>query len=165
MGEVGTTGLPRPPGLIEVDRVLDIGPGLRPMGWYKPKLHICVEPYDAYASRLRTAGYQVMQLTAQAALCILRPGEIDAIYMLDMIEHMTRLEGEAVLDAAIALQPKQIVVATPVGFYPQEGDAWGLGGDYWQRHRSGWMPHDFPGWAISYYDNGTKQRGFVAVKS
>lgn len=162
MGEVGISGLPRPVGLIEVDVVMDIGAGLRPMGWYKPWRHICVEPYTPYARLLERAGYYTVNMTAGAALCAQKPGFVQAIYLLDVIEHMTRLEGEAVLQAALDLKPKQIIVATPVGFYPQEGDAWGLGGEYWQRHRSGWTPEDFPGWGIEYYDNGTAQRGFIA---
>lgn len=163
MGEVGVSGLPRPLGVLEVDTVLDIGAGLRPMGWYKPAQHICVEPFLPYAALLRTAGYTVIQLSALAALYMQSLPQVDAIYMLDVIEHMDRLEGEAVLQAAQDLKPKQIIVATPVGFLKQEGDAWGLGGEYWQRHRSGWVPEDFPGWTISRYDNGTKQQGFVAI--
>ncbi len=73
------------------------------------------------------------------------------IYLLDAIEHMTRPAGELVLKLAKALGPKQIVVFTPKGFLPQEGDAWGLGGEEWQRHRSGWKPEDFPGWYIEEY--------------
>jgi hypothetical protein len=162
VGEVGISGLPRPEGLIEVDTVLDIGAGLRPMGWYKPKYHACAEPYQPYAQRLSDAGYPVFLLPAMAMLTRSQPGDFDAIYLLDVIEHMERLEGEAVIRAALELKPKQIIVATPNGFYPQEGDAWGLGGEYWQRHRSGWTPADFPGWTISFYDNGANG-GFVAV--
>lgn len=151
--------LPRPEGLIEVDTVLDIGAGLRPMNWYKPKRHICVEPHWAYADRLEKAGYETWRATAREALgALASPGTVDAVYLLDVIEHMTRSRGEDVLRLARELRPKQIVVFTPVGFMPQEGDAWKLGGEYWQRHRSGWMPRDFPHWAISYYS-----RGFVAV--
>lgn len=165
MGEVGVSELPRPEGLIEVGTVLDIGAGLRPMGWYKPKRHICVEPFEPYASRLHAAGYEVVPLPAISALVRAIQGDVDAIYLLDVIEHMHRLEGEAVLQMAYGLKPKQVVVSTPNGFYPQEHDAWGLGGEYWQRHRSGWTPDDFPTWTISYYDNGTQQGGFTAVSS
>lgn len=155
--------LPRPEGLIEVHTVLDIGAGIRPVGWYKPKLHICVEPFEPYAQALRGAGYSVWGMTAIEALDLAFGGPpIDAIYMLDVIEHMTRGAGERALGMARALKPRQIVVSTPVGFLAQHGDAWGMGGEHWQEHRSGWTPDDFPGWAISYYDNG-HGRGFTAV--
>jgi hypothetical protein len=160
VAQVTYSGLPRPEGIIEAETVLDIGPGIRPMGWYKPKNHICVEPYGPYADMLEAAGYEVWRQTAEQALQC--DAWFDAIYMLDVIEHMTREEGEAVLDLAVG-RGAQIVVATPNGYLPQHGDAWDMGGEYWQEHRSGWVPADFPGWRISYYDNGTRQRGFVAI--
>ncbi len=158
------SGLPRPAGLIEGDTVLDIGAGLRPMPWYTPKRHVCVEPHPPYADRLKAAGYEVWCETALSAIETIKswvPGSIDAIYMIDVIEHMTREQGMDVLKVLAWLEPKQIVVFTPHGFLPQEGDAWGLGGEHWQRHRSGWKPADFPGWAIEHY-NGMQ---FFAVRT
>lgn len=153
MTGVEMSGCPRPEGLIEVGTVLDIGAGLRPMGWYKPKRHICIEPHRPYAERLKAAGYEVWNETAAAALeCVLTwPRQsIGAVYMLDVIEHMTRAEGERILRLLSWLEAKQIIVFTPKGFMEQSHDAWNLGGEHWQTHRSGWLPADFPGWAISY---------------
>lgn len=151
--KVEVSGVPRPEGLIEVDTVLDIGAGLRPMGWYKPKRHICVEPHPPYAERLKAAGYEVWCETAQSALdCVLTWPEqsINAVYMLDVIEHMTRAEGEQILRLLPWLEAKQIIVFTPKGFMEQKHDAWNLGGEHWQTHRSGWLPADFPNWRISF---------------
>lgn len=168
MAEVGPSQLPRPAGLIEVDCVLDIGVGLRPMVWFTPKCYyICVEPHGPYADKLEAAGYvNVWRRTALETLQALNDthGNYPAgIYLLDVIEHMEREEGEKVLQLAKALKPLQIVVSTPVGFFAQHGDAWGMGGEHWQEHRSGWEPSDFPGWTISYYDNGAPRGGFTAV--
>jgi hypothetical protein len=163
MAEVGPSQLPRPAGLIEVDKVLDIGVGLRPMGWYVPKKYVCAEPYEGYAEKLRAAGFNVVPLTALDMLKGTLPGDFDAIYLLDVIEHMERIEGLRVLELAFETKPKQVVVSTPNGFLAQHGDAWGLGGEYWQEHRSGWTPADFPGWTISLYDNGAQCGGFTAV--
>jgi hypothetical protein len=162
MAEVKFSQLPRPAGLIEVESVLDIGAGLRPMGWYVPERHVCVEPHPPYADVLEAAGYETWRVNARDGLR-LAGVEFDAIYLLDVIEHMDKEEGELVLRLARNRSPNQIVVATPVGFLAQEGDVWGMGGEYWQKHRSGWVPDEFPGWAISYYDNGAPQRGFIAV--
>lgn len=158
---VGHSGLPRPAGLIEVDTVLDIGAGIRPIGWYKPRRHICVEPHPPYAAMLKDAGYEVWCETAMLALeCVLTwpQQSINAVYLLDVIEHMTRVEGEKLLRLIPHLEPKQIIVFTPNGFLPQEHDAWNMGGEHWQTHRSGWTPADFPGWAISFYE-----KNFVAI--
>jgi hypothetical protein len=139
---------PRPHGLIECNRVLDIGAGIRPMGWYEPRTHMCIEPHRPYAEQLWLAGYNAICDHALHALRFVHPGDYEAIYMLDMIEHLDREHGKQLLQAVYHLHPKQIVVFTPYGFLPQSGDAWDMGGDFWQEHRSGWMPKDFPGWDI-----------------
>ena len=146
--------LPAPQGLLHGYDILDIGAGLRPMPWYTPERHICVEPHAPYAERLERAGYEVWCMTAATALRRSVVGSFDAIYLLDVIEHMDREQGEYVIELAKALKPEQIVLFTPDGFWPQEGDAWGLGGEEWQRHRSGWTPADFPGWKIEHWNAG-----------
>lgn len=147
--------LKRPHALQELPTVVDVGAGLRPMQWFKPWRHVCIEPHSPYADRLRGAGYIVVNETAEAGLKHLRPGTIDAIYLLDVIEHMERSEGHRIIALALAAQPLQIVLYTPNGYLEQEGspDPWGaeFGGDLWQKHRSGWTPADFPGWEIELY--------------
>lgn len=139
--------LPEPEGLVAVDRVFDIGAGIRPINWGKPKQHICVEPHGPYAAVLRTAGYQVVEAEA---LDFVRSVVLNGagVYLLDVIEHMERAQGETLLEILNHSVASQIVVYTPNGFRPQEGDVWGLGGEHWQKHRSGWVPEDFPGWDI-----------------
>ena len=151
--------LPRPRGLVNYSSVLDVGAGVRPIDWYAAELHICVEPHAPYAQRLLENGYRVVQATAKDALKLVVPGTFEAIYMLDVIEHMERDEGLEVIQLMLAAQPKQIVIYTPNGFLEQNGpDPWGMGGESWQQHRSGWHPHDFEGWDISYF-----HRGFTAL--
>ncbi len=158
--------LPRPKGLIECDYVADIGAGIRPFNWYKPKRLICVEPYRPYVEKLRSANYDVIPDTAIiflsdtyiAAEDIAKenPGFtlLDSIYMLDVVEHMEKEEGQECLDLAMKVAEKQVVIFTPNGFVEQTEDEWGLGGEYWQTHRSGWTPDEFPGWDISFFDEG-----------
>lgn len=139
--------LKRPPGLVECPLVLDVGAGIRPMTWYAPARHVCVEPFPPYAEVLARHGFEVWPETAEAALS--RPDVVaDAIYFLDVLEHMTPATGRRVVALAQAVARVQIVVFTPYGFLAQTRDAWGLGGDAWQTHRSGWTPADFPGWRI-----------------
>lgn len=150
--------LKRPKGLIEVDTVLDVGAGIRPMQWYKPKRHVCLEPHQPYASVLDGNGYNVHQGTAWAYLSM--TNEMwDAIYFLDVIEHMNKTVGRNVLVLAAEKAKTQVIVYAPFGFVEQEGDAWGMGGEHWQAHRSGWMPEDFEGWDIER--NG--KEGFFAI--
>lgn len=151
--------LPRPKGLIECDTLIDVGAGIRPMNWYQPKEHICVEPHDQYADRLEKAGYKVLRQTAMEALSVERSGH--AVYLLDVIEHMEKDEALEVIELA-KRGAVQVVVFTPYGFMKQDHDVWGLGGHHWQTHRSGWMPEEFPGWYTERY-GWPPFEGFYAV--
>ena len=143
----------RPDGLIECDSVLDIGAGIRPMNWYAPHNHTCVEPYEPYAKILKQHGYATWVGTALDILSYDWPeaAKFEAIYLLDVIEHMEKEQGLEVIEKAELQSTKQIVIYTPTGFMAQEGDSWGLGGDEWQKHRSGWLPEEFPGWDIQFH--------------
>lgn len=154
--------LRRPPGLIECPVVYDFGVGIRPMNWYTPERYVCVEPYSPYCEILEKAGYEVRQGTALTVLQ--KQPHMDAAYFLDSIEHMEKDEGLEVIRLAKELVTTQIVVFTPRGFLEQTEDAWGYGGHYWQTHRSGWMPKDFPGegWTFRMRTPEAK-KGFTAV--
>lgn len=146
-----------PDGLIECDSVIDVGAGIRPFAWYEPARHICIEPSEVYAEILENEGFDVVR---GKAIDVLGDMSADAVYLLDVIEHMDFEEGWDVLKLAKKVAERQVVVYTPVGFQPQEGDAWGLGQDEWQKHRSGWIPEDFPGWRVQRIGG---KRGFFAI--
>lgn len=129
--------------------ILDIGAGIRPVDWFKAKKHICIEPHHEYASWLRNNGYEVIERTAQEAIDEIET--VDSIFLLDVIEHLEKHEGQNLLRAAMRKARQQVIVFTPIGFHEQsysEGDkdAWGMNGTHWQTHRSGWMPDEFHGW-------------------
>lgn len=156
---------PRPKALAEHPTVVDIGPGIRPMNWYRPERHICVEPFKPYADELRAAGYEVVEETAEQYLPKLMrlPGRV-LVCLLDVVEHMTQDVGDRViLTLQNVIQPTQTCVITPYGFLPQEGDAWGMGGDEWQKHRSGYTPQNFRGWKIEEYEGLAPHKFFSAV--
>lgn len=155
MGIVDHT-LPAPKGLLQVQVILDVGVGIRPVRWYRPTRHICIEPFEPYCRILRTAGYEVVQATASDALRELRG---DAVYLLDVIEHMEKPVGLEVLELAKQAARYQVVVYTPNGFRAQSRDVWGLGGDEWQTHRSGWTPEEFEGWDVECF----LEEGFFAL--
>lgn len=146
--------LERPPGLIECRTVLDVGAGVRPMQWYKPRRHVCIEPYQPYVDVLSAVfdeGLRVYDVLVGTALEGLRyfaarRETFEAIYLLDVIEHMEKADGCLALRLAKQIATKQIVVFTPNGFKEQTRDAWGYEGHEWQTHRSGWTADDFPDW-------------------
>lgn len=130
--------------------VLDVGAGIRPQSVVRADETACIEPHGPYADRLEAQGYSVIRRTAVEALA--DSANVDTVVLLDVIEHMDKPEGLRVLQLARQIA-MQVVVFTPIGFIPQEGDAWGMGGEHWQKHRSGWLPEEFEGWTI-LEDNG-----------
>ena len=145
--------------IIPGDVVLDVGCGIKPQAYFKPRLHICCEPWGEYVRvlqkrRLDSPEITVIQDTAQHAVKAFRDKSVDSIFLLDLIEHLDRPDGERLLAECNRIARRQVVLFTPLGFCPQEyrrgdTDAWGLHGGSWQTHRSGWTPDDFDGsWQI-----------------
>lgn len=137
--------------IIPCDRLIDIGPGIRPFDGFKAKTHLCIEPHKEYADILSGQGYPVMLATGFKALPLLHNFEV--ILFIDVIEHMFKEDGLVCLKYAMTIATKQIIVFTPLGFMEQkigeDGlDAWGLHGGHWQTHKSGWTPDEFQGWGI-----------------
>jgi hypothetical protein len=145
--------------IVPANVVLDIGCGIRPQTWVSPRVHVCCEPWAEYATWLATdpqaaLGRVVVHATGQAFTRLLPDASVDSVFLLDVIEHLEREDGVALLRQCERIARRQIVVYTPLGFLRQEyeegdTDAWGLHGGAWQRHRSGWLPADFgAGWTV-----------------
>ena len=58
----------------------------------------------------------------------------DAVVAFDLIEHLSKSEGNALLKAMERISRKKIIVFTPNGYLHQSA----LGGNPFQIHRSGW---------------------------
>lgn len=135
------------------DVVLDIGCGLRPQGFFRPAVHLLCEPHEEYVSLLEDAlvdepGAVVLRSRAQELLPLLPDRSVDSVFLLDVVEHLSKTDGRELLSECERVARCQIVVFTPLGFLPQtyaagERDAWGFEGREWQTHRSGWAPSDF----------------------
>jgi hypothetical protein len=153
------------PGLIRrnvmhASVALDIGCGIRPQTLVWPDFHICVEIHDEYVKYLQercsaSPRYLVLHSSWKDALRIMPSRSVDTVFALDFIEHLTKGEGFDFLAQAERVARRQVILYTPLGYFPQsyeapdETDRWGMHGGYWQTHRSGWTPEDFPaGWEI-----------------
>lgn len=134
---------------------VDIGTGIRPHDLVNAAIYICCEPYAEYVDVLKQKVedradkiYVVEQKTWGEALECLTGICVDTVFLIDVIEHLTKDEGEVLLRRTESIARQQIVIFTPLGFVAQhslEGgkDAWGLSGADWQEHKSGWKPEDF----------------------
>lgn len=142
----------------ETDVVLDVGCGIVPQEFFRPRFRILMEPWQEYVDVLRfryaeDPSVLVLRQLAQEGLRAFADGSVDTVFMLDLIEHMEKDVGRQVLVEAARVARQQVIVFTPYGFHANDAqdeqsglDAWGLHGTEMQKHRSGWLPEDFPGW-------------------
>lgn len=136
-----------------VHTVVDVGSGIRPQTLVPTRVHICVEPHKPYIERLRNEVKQdrdwvFLTATWEDVLPLMPDDSVDTVLALDVIEHMEKEEGLRLLHQAKRIARHQVVVFTPLGFYPQsyapdELDRWHMHGGRWQSHRSGWEPEEF----------------------
>lgn len=129
----------------------DIGPGLRPQRLQDCPVHILVEPWRPYADQLVGTYPEKLVVNSSATpyLGAMLDKSIDTIFLLDVIEHIEKEEGKALLLEALRVARVQVVVYTPLGFMPHEvhdtPSDWGdIPHGSTQKHLSGWTPQDFP---------------------
>lgn len=149
--------------LRQVDTLLDIGCGIRPQTYIPTRIHICCEPFLQYIKVLQAKTleesdpqklpYVLIQATWAEAVKLFPEKSVDSVFLIDVIEHLTKEESLYLLLATEKIARKQVVVFTTLGFMQQHDDngkdAWGLDGVVWQEHRSGWQPEDFAdGWDV-----------------
>lgn len=137
----------------EVDVVLDIGPGIRYQRIIWPKIHICCEPYEEYVQHLVDSvtsdkRFVVIQCDWEKTTSLFPSKSVDSIFLIDVVEHVDKELGIHLLKKCEEIAREQIVIFTPLGFYPQihvdgRKDRWGMNGGEWQAHKSGWTPEDF----------------------
>lgn len=140
--------------IIPTDRVLDLGCGIKPMSFFTPKTHVLVEPFWEYLELLMYNYGSLPQMVvinsdAGNFTKTLPDASFDSVFLLDVIEHLPKDQGLALIQDINRIARKQSVVFTPLGFEEQdceseEVDGWGLSGTSMQHHRSGWLPDDFP---------------------
>ena len=138
--------LPDLKNLKPTKRILDVGCGIRPCPVF-PCEHICLEPYESYIEVLKTWKPQDRKVTIMQGT-LDRIVEIEphdtTILLLDVIEHLKKEDGIGFLPLIEKFE--QAVIFTPLGFKEQTTDQWGMKGDLWQTHRSGWLEDDFKNW-------------------
>ncbi|HEY5586305.1 MAG TPA: hypothetical protein VIK78_17670 [Ruminiclostridium sp.] len=136
--------------IYSANRVVDIGCGIQPQKFIDAQVHICIEPYSEYVAILQERFPDKIIINAgwSDAIKFLPTKSVDSICILDVIEHLEKDEGMELLKLTMKIPKKQLIIFTPLGFFEQHNedgiDAWGLHGGEWQRHRSGWLPEDFP---------------------
>jgi hypothetical protein len=143
--------------LLNANSILDVGCGIRPQAFSNPFIRIHVDAHQQYLDIVRQANNNKIGLynwnkfyinrTTHDIINYFPDKMVDSIFLIDVIEHLDKEHGKALIARFEKIARNQIVLFTPLGFVEQHHedgkDAWGLDGGKWQEHKSGWLPEDF----------------------
>ncbi|NUN69984.1 MAG: glycosyltransferase [Bacteroidetes bacterium] len=122
-------------------RILEIGCGI---GDYLSQTRsdqyvVGVDPHLPYVGKaqartpwgkvLNTDGLTYLRSTTETFDCIL---------MIDVLEHLNEADSIALVEEAKKHCTGIIFSQIPIGIHEQHHDAWNMGGEFWQTHRSTW---------------------------
>lgn len=127
-----------------VESVLDVGCGANsPLGRFGVRYAytVGVELFAPALERSRALGIHddYFAIDALEVGERIQPRSFDAVVAFDLIEHLRKEDGLALLAAMERIACDRVVVFTPNGFLPQAP----ADGNPYQAHRSGWSPRDF----------------------
>lgn len=132
--------------LSDSNTVLDVGCGI---GETLDKLccpiKIGVDAHRPYLENVKS-GEKFIKINfyAERLRELFLPKSIDSVTLIDVIEHFEKGVAWDVLHQVEEIAVKKVIVFTPRGFFQQlDVDHYGLGGESFQRHRSGWEVEDF----------------------
>lgn len=130
--------------------VLDLGCGYNTKLQQFPIIHkVGVEVFKPYIEESRKKAMHTEYIEADIRNVDFPPGSFDAVFASDVLEHLTKDEGRALLDRADKWARKSVIITTPNGYVRQEG----YDGNPYQAHLSGWS-------ASELRARGFKIRGF-----
>lgn len=110
---------------------------------------------------LKTGGYSsVRKMDIRQIAEVFGPGAFDTVVCTDVIEHLSKDEGLALLNAMECVARKRVIVATPNGFVPQCDPDQPL-----QNHLSGWRVWDFEdrGYTVEGFGGWRPLKGHYAL--
>ena len=132
--------------LLDSRTVLDVGCGVgTTLTEFCCPIKIGVDAHRPYLENAKS-GEQFIKLNFMAERLneLFLPNSMDSVTLIDVIEHFEKEVAFDVLRQVEEIAAKRVIVFTPRGFFQQiEVDHYGLGGESFQRHRSGWEVEDF----------------------
>jgi hypothetical protein len=128
----------------DCDSVLDVGTG--PMGLLASlpcRVKLGLDAHRPYLEHRETSDAIPIHASALELESLFLADSVELVTLLDVIEHFERDVALEVITQSERIASRRVLLFTPRGFFPQEGiDLHGLGGEEYQRHRSGWEVDD-----------------------
>lgn len=125
--------------------VLDVGCGVgATLAEFCCPIKIGVDAHRPYLEHAQCSDQFVkINFRAERLSELFLPNSVDSVTLIDVIEHFEKETAFEVLSQVEKIAAKKVIIFTPRGFFRQlDIDHYGLGGETYQRHRSGWEVED-----------------------
>ena len=148
--------------------VLDIGCGVgETLKDFSCPVKIGIDAHRPYLEHAKDGGFIKLNFKAELLNELFLPKSLDCVTLIDVIEHFEKEVAKEVLRQAEEIAAQKVIVFTPRGFFQQlEVDHYGLGGESFQRHRSGWEVEDFQklGYQVVVFDKFHDQKNLAFLE-
>jgi len=142
--------------------VLDLGCGYNsPIQYCKIPFSVGVELFEPYIEESKRKGIHNQYIKADIRKIEFEPKSFDAVIAIEVLEHLTKQEGDELIKNMEKWASKKIIITTPNG-YLWQGDA---DNNPLQKHKSGWSVKELEGFGLKVRGlNGFKPlRGYAAT--
>jgi len=142
--------------------VLDLGCGFNsPVQYCDVPFKVGVEPFDPYLQISKEKKIHDQYISEDIRTVSFKPKSFDATMMVDVIEHLTKEDGYALLKKMEGWSKKKIIIVTPNGYVYQDG----YDNNELQSHKSGWTTQDFKdaGFKVFGLDGYKNLRGYLGA--
>jgi SAM-dependent methyltransferase len=132
--------------LVDSRMVLDVGCGLgTTLTEFCCPIRIGLDAHRPYLENAKSDGLFIkLNFAAERLSELFLPNSIDSVTLIDVIEHFEKGSALDILHQVEEIAGKNVIIFTPRGFFQQlEVDHYGLGGETYQQHRSGWEVEEF----------------------
>jgi len=127
--------------LINCKSVLDLGCGRHSMVPILPKeiYTVGVELFEPYLKEAVSKGRHTKYIKADVTQVEFKEKSFDAVVILDVLEHLTETQGDALIEKMERWAKKKVIIFTPNGYFGQEV----YDGNPYQEHKCGWVKERF----------------------
>ena len=125
--------------LKDCDSVIDLGCGGDSVLRYAPHrfYSVGVEAWKDSLNESRSKRIHDDYIMADVVKLELKDKSVDAVILLEVLEHLTKEEGKELIERMSRVARKRIIITTPNGFVPQDSEI-----NPYQLHKSGWKIQD-----------------------
>jgi hypothetical protein len=134
--------------------ILDVGSGpchKEEKRRFRGKNITCFDIFKPYLNTCRLYGFKTVNGDARKLNKYFSNKSFDIVWLIDVIEHMSKDDGYKLMANAEKIARKQVLISTPLGWYPQDHECvdepWKGGNSYkevnkYQDHVSAWYLKD-----------------------